>query len=43
MRAAPCHSALEPVCAGRAVTLFYLRAPETPVYRNEAPEVEGAS
>ena len=26
-----------------AVTLFYLRAPETPVYRNQAPEVEGAT
>ena len=26
-----------------AVTLSYLRAPETPVYRNEAPEVEGAT
>lgn len=24
-----------------AVTLFYLRAPETPIYRNEAPKVEG--
>jgi uncharacterized membrane protein len=26
-----------------AVTLYYLRAPETPVYTKEAPEVEGAS
>ena len=26
-----------------AVTLFYLRAPETPAYRNEAPEVEGTT
>ena len=24
-----------------AVTLFYLRAPETPVYKNKAPKVEG--
>ena len=24
-----------------AVTLFYLRAPETPVYRTEAPKIEG--
>ena len=26
-----------------AVTLFYLRAPETPVYRERAPKVEGES
>jgi hypothetical protein len=26
-----------------AVTLFYLRAPETPVYIEQAPKVEGES